>query len=179
MSNKTVSARRKLIKSLAAGGGIAMLPDHWRRPAVDISVLPAHAQMTCSAVYAVEGFFADGFKTNETATICAIICGDIADVTFQTFFVGDTPQSGSDVRRTGNIPTNGTSGTMAITQTSPTCTEFLNTNPRSATLTDLTENSVVYTMIRGQNAPGPLVAVLTRVDRCPDFPPLEWVCETP
>lgn len=51
MSNgKTASARRKLIMSLAAGGGVLttgkMLPNTWVKPVVDSVVMPAHAQLT-------------------------------------------------------------------------------------------------------------------------------------
>jgi len=179
MKNKTVHARRKLLKSLATGGGIAMLPTHWSRPAVQSVVLPVHAQTTCGAVYAITNFVTFGFDNDESATICAVVCGDTAQVTFQAFFDRDPPQGGSDLRRTGNIPTNGATGTMAVTQTSPTCTQYLSQPQRSATLTNLTENSVVYTMIRGEAAGGNLVAVLQRVEACPSFPPLLWECPPP
>jgi len=45
--NKASSARRKLLKSLAAGGGVwttsKVLPDRWHKPVVDSIILPAHA----------------------------------------------------------------------------------------------------------------------------------------
>jgi len=176
MKNKTVNARRKLLKSLATGGSIAMLPINWSRPAVQSVVLPAHAQMTCGAVYAITNFVTFGFDDDESATICAVVCGDTAQVTFQSFFDREGPASGSDLRRTGNIPTNGTKGIMSVTQTSPSCMQYLSKPKREATLTNLTENSVVYTMFRGQDAGGNLVAVLQRVEQCPTFPPLEWDC---
>lgn len=49
MSNeKTTSARRKLIMSLAAGGGVLttgkLVPNSWVKPVVDAVVMPAHAQ---------------------------------------------------------------------------------------------------------------------------------------
>jgi hypothetical protein len=41
-------ARRKLLKTIAAGGGVVVagksLPDSWTRPVVDSVMLPAHAQ---------------------------------------------------------------------------------------------------------------------------------------
>jgi len=41
-------SRRKLLKSLAAGGGVATtlvaLPERWTRPVVDAVLIPAHAQ---------------------------------------------------------------------------------------------------------------------------------------
>jgi hypothetical protein len=45
--NKTVENRRKLLKSVAAGGGAIIagktLPKEWSRPVVDSVILPAHA----------------------------------------------------------------------------------------------------------------------------------------
>jgi hypothetical protein len=53
-------SRRKLLKAAAAGGGVAVglkaLPEAWRKPVIDVVVLPAHAQVSgdlsdpCSAV---------------------------------------------------------------------------------------------------------------------------------
>ena len=47
-SGKAASARRKLIMSLAAGGGVLtagkMVPNTWVKPVVDSVVMPAHAQ---------------------------------------------------------------------------------------------------------------------------------------
>lgn len=46
--NKAIENRRKLLKSVAAGGGAIIagktLPDTWTKPAVDSIILPAHAQ---------------------------------------------------------------------------------------------------------------------------------------
>ena len=48
MSDDKILARRKLLKSLAAGSGALVagktLPDSWGRPVVDAVMLPAHAQ---------------------------------------------------------------------------------------------------------------------------------------
>ncbi len=47
---KTSNARRKLLKSLATGGGVALtaksLPEKWAKPVVDSVILPVHAQTT-------------------------------------------------------------------------------------------------------------------------------------
>ncbi len=47
-NNKIVENRRKLLKSVAAGGGAILagrtLPEKWGRPVVDSVLLPAHAQ---------------------------------------------------------------------------------------------------------------------------------------
>ncbi len=60
---KTLSARRKLLKSLVAGGGAAVtansLPDKWAKPVVDSVLLPAHAQTTTCQVY-VSDWGSDG-----------------------------------------------------------------------------------------------------------------------
>lgn len=46
--NKTAENRRKLLKTVAAGGGAIIagktLPENWARPAVESVVLPAHAR---------------------------------------------------------------------------------------------------------------------------------------
>jgi len=51
--DKTSSSRRKLLKSVVAGGGAVtvakMLPDQWARPVVDSVMLPSHAQTSFSA----------------------------------------------------------------------------------------------------------------------------------
>ncbi len=48
------SGRRKLLKSVVAGGGAAtvakFLPDQWARPVVDAVVLPSHAQTSVAAL---------------------------------------------------------------------------------------------------------------------------------
>lgn len=51
--NSTEQARRRLLKTIAAAGGVItagkMLPDNWKRPIVDTALLPAHAQTsTCT-----------------------------------------------------------------------------------------------------------------------------------
>ena len=46
--------RRKLLKSVVAGGGAVtvakMLPDQWARPVVDSVMLPSHAQTSMAAI---------------------------------------------------------------------------------------------------------------------------------
>lgn len=53
-ARKTRDARRKLLKSLVAGGGVMasgkILPDHWSAPVVESVVLPAHAQTTSGPI---------------------------------------------------------------------------------------------------------------------------------
>ena len=48
------SGRRKLLKSVVAGGGAVtvakMLPDQWARPVVDSVMLPSHAQTSMAAI---------------------------------------------------------------------------------------------------------------------------------
>jgi hypothetical protein len=48
LTPKHSQARRRLLKSLAAGGGVVagatLLPDRWVKPVVDLVVVPAHAQ---------------------------------------------------------------------------------------------------------------------------------------
>jgi hypothetical protein len=53
---KTTNTRRRLLKSIMVGGGLATtshtIPQRWSRPVVDTVVLPAHAQTS-----AIEGDF--------------------------------------------------------------------------------------------------------------------------
>ena len=59
--NMTKESRRKLLKSVAAGGGAIIagktLPDTWTKPAVDSVVLPAHA-VTSNGPYSGSSFVA-------------------------------------------------------------------------------------------------------------------------
>lgn len=53
MSNGTQQSRRKLLKTIAVGGGVLTtakaLPENWSRPMVESVVLPAHANGSCVA----------------------------------------------------------------------------------------------------------------------------------
>ena len=53
--NKTIENRRKLLKSVAAGGGAIIagktLPEKWTRPAVDSVMLPADAETSVRGPY--------------------------------------------------------------------------------------------------------------------------------
>lgn len=61
------NARRKLLKSIAAGSGAIVagktLPDSWSRPVVDTVILPVHAQ-TSGGIYS-----ASGIPTSTTAPV--------------------------------------------------------------------------------------------------------------
>jgi len=70
--NKSNEARRKVIKSIAAGGAIAAgksLPEEWSKPVVDSVFLPAHAQN--SPPTATVTFHQAGLRLPETWTIPA------------------------------------------------------------------------------------------------------------
>ena len=49
----TFQARRKLLKSVTAGGSVLIigksLPESWTKPVIDVALLPAHAQMSTCA----------------------------------------------------------------------------------------------------------------------------------
>ncbi len=53
------ASRRKLLKSILAGGGVAAagraLPEQWTKPVVDSVLLPAHAQTTCGGITSYAG----------------------------------------------------------------------------------------------------------------------------
>lgn len=166
--------RRSFLKVLgvcsAAMGTKKALPGKWTTPVVDSVLLPAHAQTSqpeC-AVYAATGIDADGFARDETLSVCAVVCpGDsTATVTHQTFF---TSFGGSNARRTGQIPLDGSPGDMIAT-VGPNCQLNNQNGPRPATLTDLTDDSVTYTLDRPSTPD--IVATLLRTDSCPDFPAL-------
>jgi len=65
--NKTLENRRKLLKTVAAGGGAIIagktLPEKWGRPVVDSVLLPAHAQTSTAPPAATT------FSGNTTASI--------------------------------------------------------------------------------------------------------------
>ncbi len=56
---KRQASRRKLLKSILAGGGVAVagrgLPEQWTKPVVDAVLLPAHAQTTCGGITSYAG----------------------------------------------------------------------------------------------------------------------------
>lgn len=70
--NKSNEARRKVIKSIAAGGAIVAgkrLPEEWSKPVVDSVFLPAHAQK--SPPTATVTFDQAGLRVPETWTVPA------------------------------------------------------------------------------------------------------------
>lgn len=166
--------RRGFLKALgicsAALGATKALPGKWTTPVVDSVLLPAHAQTSHSecAVYAATGIDAPGFAQDETLSVCAVVCpGDsTATVTHQTFF---TSFGGSNARRTGQIPIDGGPGNMVAT-VGPNCQLNNQNGPRPATLTNLTDGSVTYTLDRPNSSD--IVVTLLRTDSCPDFPAL-------
>jgi len=166
--------RRNLLKAFGISSGTVattgyFLPNRWIRPVVQHVVLPAHAEMTggesACAIYAVEGLPVPT-NSSQTFIVCAVLCGDrsVADVRFAPVGVSDglIPRV-----RTGMIPTNGTQADMTNTETSPNC--LPTNNPTvPATITNLTEQSLTFTLIRPKS--GNLEATLLRVESCPTFP---------
>ena len=57
--NKSIESRRKLLKSIAAGGGAVFagktLPENWSKPVVDGVMLPVHAQTTSCDLDSIPG----------------------------------------------------------------------------------------------------------------------------
>jgi hypothetical protein len=166
--SKIELARRNLLKAALTAGAAAAaakaLPKDWVRPVVNSVDVPVHAAASGCLIYGATGVTAVGFGPDETAIICATVCGSNATATFQTVF-----SSGSTDRRTGSF-VNG-SGTMTLTAFAPGC----NTGgPRATTLTNITGSSLTYTMQRGEQ--GPVVAVLPVLGACPSFPALTGSC---
>ncbi len=181
---KSNDSRRKLLKSIAAGSGAVVagksLPESWAKPVVDSVMLPAHAETTEAGsegddtncvVYAVSHVEFESNYGVGLLTVCATVCGESAEVTHAVDFEGEGYN-----QRSGTIPVGGATGQMPETAHSP-CDPDDPPPSRSATLTGLTANSVVFTMKRGKNAPGDLVVTLKRVDSCPSFSPLNYGCD--
>lgn len=187
MTKKNSSSRRKLLQSLVLGGTVAAvkaLPDTWTTPIVNSVLLPAHAALSPGecAFYAVSGFpvpeFAEEEGISSELTVCAVVCeGEpFATVTHQTAFFDDGQIPTGPwhfARRTGSIPVDGSEGGMAATL-GPNCDqEGFGGGVMPATLTNLTSQSVVYTIMnRGEQSEGDLVVTLLRTVSCPVFPPL-------
>ena len=79
-SDKSIKARRKLLKTLIAGGGAAttvgatglVIPKQWIKPVVDSVMLPAHAQTT-GCLELVDSTTFTGIPANTTPTTVEFI----------------------------------------------------------------------------------------------------------
>jgi len=169
-----MTKRRELLKLLTVAGATTQVPDKWVKPAVDAIMLPVHAATSCN-IYAVDHVAFDGQQEQERLTVCAVCNGDgsTAEVSHVTDFDDGGDFNVSFNGRTGTLATDGTLGTMALTIRSPGCS-CVERPDRSASLTELTADSVVYTLNRGK---GPLVVTLLRVSACPSLSPLTGDCE--
>jgi len=52
VEDRHARSRRRLLQSLAVGGAavtVKAVPEQWAKPALDVSILPVHAQATCQA----------------------------------------------------------------------------------------------------------------------------------
>lgn len=181
---RTPARRRALNTGLTAVATSLFLPGQWTRPVVHSVLLPAHAQTSPEAtppeetspggaVYAVEGVVAVGFSSCETLTVCAVVNGDTAEVRHQTVWDDTMEGLGSLVVRTGTIPTDGSPGDMEVS--GGPCS--FGQPDRPAMITNLTEDSLTYTLDRPDPNRGPIEAVLFRVDACPNFPPFFDECD--
>jgi len=154
--------RRKLLKVLSAGGATAVtVPIKWHHPVVDSVLLPAHAGTSGCIVYAVEDIPFTGDSINDQNSVCAVVCNGIGQVTQQPSYSGD---SIGGVRRDGQVPVGGSTGNL-IASTVGNCNPGQLSVP--ATLTNQTDNSIIFTLIRPNM--GNYVVELPRVDTCPPF----------
>lgn len=179
VSDPTSPRRRALNTGLAAGLTALALPGHWTRPVVQSVLLPAHAQTSPGvaqtspevAVYAVEGVTAENFDFCETLTVCAVVNGDTAEVRHNP--VWDSVEGLRTLSfRTGTISTDGSPGTMVA--------QFCMPGPdTTATITNLTENSLTYTLDRPNSNVPDIVVQLFRVGACPNFPAVDCSVECP
>jgi hypothetical protein len=124
-----------------AAGGAALLPQRWTRPMVEAVMLPAHAALSQLVFYGtglpalvsqngpdddgtqvagLPGRLAEAVipsaraqRVQPTSTVCAMLSGDILDVTLQ--------RSQNNARRRGPLNIDGTPGVLSVTDVSPNC----------------------------------------------------------
>ena len=111
--------RRKLLKSIATGGGVALvgksLPDQWTRPMVDSVLLPAHAATSCTPCLVAETYCAGSGQSSISVAVSVdgsvTVTHNLGAETVMvdpcaggSFLVTFTSQGGGTVTVSGTIP---------------------------------------------------------------------------
>jgi len=168
----TDTKKRKLMKALAAGGGVAAVADRWAKPVVRSVLLPAHAQATCGSIYSVTNTSYSDFSGGQTdfsyIRVCAVVCGNSADVTFQSINECGSIGSGiptTDNLRTGVIPIDGSDGSLVASPNSN-----VNQNTIPAHIEDFSSDSLTLVVPRtGRSGTTDIRRVVPRAGACVGF----------
>jgi hypothetical protein len=167
-------SRRKLLKSIAIGGGaIAVaktLPESWTKPVIDSVMLPAHGQASITTYFglSVGGTGFGGLSPPDDGIHgCIVVTGDEADVTFQG--------SENNGRRNGVVPTDGTLADAVMVAAVSGC----NVRTVEISITALSPDSITL-KVHSPNADPPSSSgyeVTFEAGACASLPALNGGCD--
>lgn len=169
----TDSSKRKLLKALAAGGGIVTVTDRWTRPVVRRIFLPAHAATT-GGIYGGDRILGSNVGGDARGTPSSTFCAtDLGDA-----FLIQQRNTNGDAYREGTIPKDG-GGTLPCVEVSTDCY----CRDLDVTFLGFVDGNARFRfegLSTGLNNPEPgggqYTADLPPIQECPDFPPLNETC---